>query len=555
MRNRAFLKVVLLGLLTFAFAPGIAAASSQGQNLTEMLASNTAERATAVSGPIIAASPGSHDYGVVNNGSSASFNLQVTNTGDVFLNVFSINVSDPAFHTGTISGGGLSPGASAMVPVTFQPTDGLLHTGVLTFTSDATNPSPTINLVGQGNDCPTLDPIGDKSAAAFVNLSFLVVGHDDTDTVDDVLVYSMTSNLPVGALFNVNTGAFSWTPGAGDGGSYTATFDVSDGRCSSAPQTITIDVTVGNNPPVADAGGPYVGVTGQPVQFSSAGTSDPDAGQTLTYSWTFGDGNGSPAPNPSHSYALAGNYVATLTVTDDGTPQLSAVAVAGVIIKEQVAAGIYLKNGATSIRAHGGGRLGLGIQETDFPLTQIITSTIRMHSSIPNTTTPEISPLAKTFTVGDINGDGVQDLDCKFLTSDIAALTANLGNNTSVNLIITADVQVTGGTVPLVGQITVTIKTGGGALVSASAYPNPFNPQTSIAYSVQKAGTVSVRIYSIDGRLVRTLVDNQYTMAGTHEVGWNGRDNLGHEVRSGIYFVQSVLNGSDRAVTKISLMK
>ncbi len=556
MRNRAFLKVVLLGLLTFAFAPGLAAASSQGQNLTEMLASNTAERATAVSGPVITANPATLDFGVVNNGSSAMLTLQVSNTGDAFLNVFSINFSDPAFHCDPITGGGLSPGASANVPVFFEPTDGNAHSGTMSFTSDASNPSPIINLFGQGNNCPTLDPIGDKSAVAFAALDFMVVGHDNTDTVDDILTYSMASNLPVGALFNVNTGQFSWTPGAGDAGTYSATFSVSDGRCSSADQTISISVTVDNTPPFANANGPYVGATNQPLQFSSAGTSDSDVpAQTLTYSWAFGDGHTSNSQNPTNTYTVPGNYIATLTVTDNGTPPLSAASVAGVTIKTEILCDIFLKGGATSLRAHGGGRFLIGIQETDRPLTDILATSVRMHTDYPNAgSVAEISAIAKSAVIGDLNADQVSDLDIKFNTSDLGALLSNVPNNTSVNLIVTGEFQTPTGTIPLRGTITVTAKTGGGGLVSATAHPNPFNPQTAISYSVKMNGTVSVRIYSIDGRLVRTLKDNEFTTAGTYEVSWNGRDNLGREVRSGVYFVQSTLNDS-KAVTKISLMK
>src|SRR3954462_4832562 len=88
MRNRAFLKVVLLGLLTFAFVPGLAGAASQGQDLTGMLASSAAERAVAVSGPIISVTPSSHDFGRVNSGSSSgTFNFTVSNTGDATLNI------------------------------------------------------------------------------------------------------------------------------------------------------------------------------------------------------------------------------------------------------------------------------------------------------------------------------------------------------------------------------------------------------------------------------------------------------------------------------------
>lgn len=560
MRNRAFLKVVLLGLLTFAFAPGIAAASSQGQNLTEMLASNAAERAVAVSGPIIVASPGSIDFGIVNNGSSGTMNIQVQNTGDAFLNVFSINVSDPAFHTGGITGGGLAPGASAMVPVTFAPLDGNQHTATLTFTSDASNPSPSINLFGQGNDCPTLDPIADQSGAAFTTIAFNVVGHDNTDTVDDILTYSMTSNLPaVGPSFNVNTGAFSWTPGSADAGTYSATFSVSDGRCSSPSQTIAIVVTVTNNPPVADANGPYIGATGQPIQFSSTGSSDPDVGQTLTYAWAFGDGHTSTSPNPSNTYSVPGTYVASLVVTDNGTPQLSSQpSFASVTVKTEVVCTVFAKNAATSVRTHGGGRQTWAIQEVDQPYTSILTNTLKMHTDYPNAgSVAEISAIAKGQKIGDLNLDGVADYQMNFNTSDLAQLLSHVPNNTTVNLIITGSFQLATGTLPLRGTISMTVKGGGAAAgaVSASAYPNPFNPATSVAYTTTREGRISVRIYGIDGRLVRTLVNNEVTAAGTHEVSWNGRDNLGREVRSGIYFVRSVLDDRDASVFKISLMK
>src|SRR2546422_2075058 len=95
MRNRAFLKVVLLGLLTFAFVPGLAGAASQGQDLTGMLASSAAERATAFSGPLISVTPTSHDFGRVNVGtSSGNFDFTVRNTGDATLTISAVNHSN-----------------------------------------------------------------------------------------------------------------------------------------------------------------------------------------------------------------------------------------------------------------------------------------------------------------------------------------------------------------------------------------------------------------------------------------------------------------------------
>ena len=73
-----------------------------------------------------------------------------------------------------------------------------------------------------------------------------------------------------------------------------------------------------NRPPVA-AGTvtPNAGAAPLNVSFSSAGSGDPDTGQSITYDWDFGDGSThSTAPNPSHQYTSNGNYTAMLTVTD-----------------------------------------------------------------------------------------------------------------------------------------------------------------------------------------------------------------------------------------------
>ncbi|MGH3879423.1 MAG: carbohydrate-binding protein [Actinophytocola sp.] len=71
-----------------------------------------------------------------------------------------------------------------------------------------------------------------------------------------------------------------------------------------------------NRNPVAQAAAtPTSGPTPLSVDFSSAGSSDPEGG-ALTYRWTFGDGGTSTAANPSHTYTAAGDYTATLTVAD-----------------------------------------------------------------------------------------------------------------------------------------------------------------------------------------------------------------------------------------------
>jgi PKD repeat protein len=76
-----------------------------------------------------------------------------------------------------------------------------------------------------------------------------------------------------------------------------------------------------NNPPTAAiAASPSTGVAPLTVTFDGSGSSDPDAGDTLTYVWAFGDGSGpveTAIPSTTHIYAAAGTYTATLTVRDN----------------------------------------------------------------------------------------------------------------------------------------------------------------------------------------------------------------------------------------------
>ncbi|MBW6515719.1 MAG: T9SS type A sorting domain-containing protein [Candidatus Cloacimonetes bacterium] len=66
-------------------------------------------------------------------------------------------------------------------------------------------------------------------------------------------------------------------------------------------------------------------------------------------------------------------------------------------------------------------------------------------------------------------------------------------------------------------------------------YPNPFNPETTISFSLQESSSVSIIIYDIRGALITKLVDSIF-QSGHHNVLWNGKNNSGHSVPSGLYF-------------------
>ncbi len=68
------------------------------------------------------------------------------------------------------------------------------------------------------------------------------------------------------------------------------------------------------------------------------------------------------------------------------------------------------------------------------------------------------------------------------------------------------------------------------------AVPNPFNPQTTIAYDLPNQTAVSLRVFDVSGHLVRVLVDGEIVAQGRQEAIWNGRDDSGRQVAAGVYF-------------------
>ncbi|MEV5820194.1 ThuA domain-containing protein [Micromonospora haikouensis] len=103
-----------------------------------------------------------------------------------------------------------------------------------------------------------------------------------------------------------------------DGSLYVLEWGTNFGGGNSDSGLYRIDYIQGGRSPIAKAvGTPTSGLAPLNVQFSSAGTADPDPGNTLSYQWTFGDGTSSTAANPSHVYTTNGNYTAQLKVTDN----------------------------------------------------------------------------------------------------------------------------------------------------------------------------------------------------------------------------------------------
>jgi len=87
-----------------------------------------------------------------------------------------------------------------------------------------------------------------------------------------------------------------------------------------------------------------------------------------------------------------------------------------------------------------------------------------------------------------------------------------------------------------------------------SNYPNPFNPSTSFEFTLPLDKRVSVRIYDMNGRLIRTLINDEFYSQGTHSVTWNSLSDAGTQVASGQY-IYTLEWGQFRQARRMVLVK
>jgi len=110
-----------------------------------------------------------------------------------------------------------------------------------------------------------------------------------------------------------------------------------------------------------------------------------------------------------------------------------------------------------------------------------------------------------------------------FVTQTIQNVVVNLNQTTTVNFVMVEGSPNADDVTP----VTATALNGN--------YPNPFNPETVISYSIKDAGAVKLEIYNLKGQLVKMLV-NQDQNSGHYQVTWNGKDANGRACSSGLYY-------------------
>ena len=176
----------------------------------------------------------------------------------------------------------------------------------LTVNDGHADSAPTTASVTIANRAPAANAGGPYNGVRNMAIAFDGNGSSDPDA--DALTYAWDFGDGSTGTGAAPTHAYATV------GSFTATLVVNDGHAGSAPAT-PASVTIINQAPAANAGGPYTGVRNTAITFTGNGSSDPDS-DTLTYAWDFGDGSTGTGVAPTHAYATVGSFTVTLIVND-----------------------------------------------------------------------------------------------------------------------------------------------------------------------------------------------------------------------------------------------
>jgi flagellar hook assembly protein FlgD len=83
---------------------------------------------------------------------------------------------------------------------------------------------------------------------------------------------------------------------------------------------------------------------------------------------------------------------------------------------------------------------------------------------------------------------------------------------------------------------------------------NPFNPETTVAFNLTNPTTVELHVYNIAGQLVRHLINGEHRTTGRHRVRWDGTNDQGHSLASGVYLMR-LEAGALADVRKLTLVR
>ncbi|NMC43023.1 MAG: T9SS type A sorting domain-containing protein [candidate division Zixibacteria bacterium] len=392
--------------------------------------------------------------------------------------------------------------------VTFMASDGLLA-----------DSEDVVLTVTAANQLPVLAAIGPQTVAEGDTLNIVVTANDPDGTIPMLTA----STLPSHAAFLDNgdgTGTFVFTPDFDQAGVVYITFYASDGWAIDSEQ-VMITITGVNRPPVLAAVGPQSVVEGDTLIIDIAAT-DPDAdslalsAENLPANAAFtahGDGTGRLMFTPA--IAQIGVFTVSFMASDDILADSEAVDITVAVHAPVIITGNVLLPGTV-------------VSYVIDSIETVIADWSGIYTiSVPYGWSGAVTPTMTgyTFTPADRNYTAVlsDQINQDFMPSIATDVDDETGD-------------------PLPDRFAV-----------AQNHPNPFNPSTVIEYAVPKQARVTIAVFDVLGRWVRTLVDDVQP-AGWHQVVWDGADQAGSGISTGIYFYRLQADGYTQT-RKMVLMK
>ena len=302
-----------------------------------------------------------------------------------------------------------------------------------------------------------------------------------------------------------------------------------------------------NMSPVAVASAsPVSGESPLTVQFNSDGSYDPD-GTIVGYFWQSGSLS-TTNPNPSYTFSNPGSYTITLTITDDdgatGTDMVS--------IDVTAPSTNELHIESQDVTRQYSGRKWIGIDQVqvldqnnqpvayamvtanyDGPTSGTTSGFTDNNGLVVLTSGSSKKPRGSwCFEITDVSKNNyLYHVDANIVTIQCETATASKSG-----LIVDSE------------EINFDATT-----LETKVYPNPFKNETTIQFGLEKDQPVSIRIYDITGRLVRSLANNSKLSKGIQTFSWYGEDARGKKLKEGVYFLH--LNRIDNLETfKLILM-
>ena len=172
--------------------------------------------------------------------------------------------------------------------------------------------------------------------------------------------------------------------------------------------------------------------------------------------------------------------------------------------------------------------------DASFDVASVVPASIQLASDPGSGSVPFIRPLPDRFSLGmDQDHNGVLELKMEFSKDDLRQLLAFADAGVAP---LTLTATLTDGRTVTANAASSVVPERPRALKRVG--PNPLNPEAVLSIHMARDGRLRVRIYDVTGRLVRTLVDDAWRVAGDHEVRFDGRRDDGTTLSSGRYYLR-----------------